>query len=206
MTDVEPYVDFLLLPGDNEFSAECDGWTSSATDGDTDPVQSLWRSFFTVAYFEGLDKTEPVWGFPSFHRQDSYPENFFMYYSEPKNLAFFGITEPAGDSQYNKINADFIQTELSNLAALPSAIVIFGHATLETGHDVLDVLANYSEVPMLYVMGNDHKYNMDFMAPSTHPKLMQLTVEAFKSGPLLVSIVEEDGEKYFHVETTDYSC
>ena len=208
---VEPDVDLLLLPGDNEYSAECAGWTPDATD--SDPVQSLWRQYFTTGSFAGLDRELPVWGPPTtFFRQPNYPENWFMYYgAAPLDLAIFGITEPAGDGQYNAINADFIQTELANLgASAPSAIVIFGHADLEdeSNHAVLDVLFSDSNtnIPTLYVYGNDHKYQMDFMAPERHPKLMALTVEAFKSAPLLVDLVDVEGDKYFHVQRADISC
>lgn len=208
-TAVEPELDFLLLAGDNEFSGECDGWTPDAIDGDIDPVQSLWRSYFTNNEFAGLDKTTPVWGTPVFQRQEGYPENFFMYYAE-LNLVIFGITEPAADNAYNIINADFIQTELSHLGANPAdAIIIFGHAAVETSGNldhVFDVLDGYSNIPMLYVMGNDHKYKMDFYAPSRLPKLMQLTVEAFKSAPLLVSVVDVEGDNYFYVEKISASC
>jgi len=67
-TAVEPELDFLLLAGDNEFSRECNGWTPPVDD--SDPVQSLWRSYFTINTFAGLDKTSPVWGTPVFRRQE----------------------------------------------------------------------------------------------------------------------------------------
>lgn len=203
---VEPDLDFLLLPGDNEFSAECEGGTSAASD--SDPVQRRWRRFFTKDEFRGLDKEDPQWGRPEFRRQEDYPENFFMYYDE-LDLVFFGITEPENEHNYNALNANFIQARLGSLSSKPNAIVLFGHSRLETSdsHDqVLDVLDEYSDVPMLYVMGNDHNYDMDFMSPSRLPKLMQLTVKAFSGAPLLVSIVDYDGDRYFHVEMTDYSC
>jgi hypothetical protein len=203
---VEPDLDFLLLPGDNEFSDECEEWTSD--ESDNDPVQKRWREHFTKGDFRALDKDDPEWGKPRFRRQEDYPENFCMYY-EDLELIFFGITEPDGDDDYNAHNADYIKTELRRLDSEPNAIVIFGHSKLETSGSrdhILEVLEDYSDIPMLYVMGNDHKYDMDFMAPSRLPKLMQLTVKAYTGAPLLVSVVDYDGDKYFHVEKTDYSC
>jgi len=132
-----------------------------------------------------------------------------MHYAQ-LNLVIFGITEPEGDSDYNIVNANFIQTELSSLGPNPAdAIIIFGHAALETSGNldhVFDVLDGYSNIPMLYVMGNDHKYKMDFYAPTRLPKLTQLTVEAFKSAPLLVSVVDVEGDTYFYVEKINASC
>jgi hypothetical protein len=210
----EPEIDFLLVPGDNEFSSECDGWTGGTGSG---PVKDLWCDKFTTGEFANLDRQDPVWGTPSiFKRLAGNPENFFFYYDH-LNIAFFGITEPDGDNEYNSLNANFIDAELNSLDQDPAAIVIFGHSNLETANpldNVLDTLeASWKLVPILYVMGNDHKYKMDYLAPSRLPKTMELTVEAFKAAPLLVSIVKEGGERYFHVEkqtqltcTTSYQC
>ena len=203
---VEPELDFLLLPGDNEFSNECEDWTSD--ESDSDPVQRRWRDHFTEGDFRALDKEDPQWGEPRFRRQEDYPENFRMYYKD-LDLIFFGINEPEGDNGYNRRNADYIKAELRHLDSKPNAIIIFGHSKLETSGSrdhVFNVLDDYSDIPMLYVMGNDHKYDMDFMAPSRLPKLMQVTVKAYTGAPLLVSVVDYDGDKYFHVEKTDYSC
>lgn len=199
---VEPDIDFLLIVGDNEWN-ECADFD---TNNNSDPVKTLWREYFATGAtspFAAFDRIPfPSGAAPNLLRQPGYPENFFFYYTNA-NVAFFGITEPAGDSFYNTINANWISVNLANLAEPPSAIVLFGHSNLS--NDAVNALATYDSVPKLYIKGNSHptQYCMEFRDSF----FLEVTVSAFLASPLLVSLVQDGQENYFfHVEETSFSC
>lgn len=133
-------------------------------------------------------------------RQPGYPENFFFEFKKPK-IAVFGLTEPAGDTQYDSINAMWVEQMLA--ISSPDAIVIIGHADMP--NTVRSVLP--SDIPLLYVRGNSHptNYCMDYLGNSPS-NWLELTVEPFVASPMLVSIVEQEGNYFFHVDKTEYGC
>ncbi len=195
-------IDFFIIPGDNEWN-ECTGYNTNPTVNDV--IKTRWRSYFTTGTLAGFNRSPLPSGAtsPSVYRPVNQPQNFFFYYNT-KNIAFFGITEPAGDTYYDPVNAAFVSDQLSGKS--PSAIVIFGHSNLSS--NVLSVLDSYKTIPTLYVTGNDHIYCMKFLDKNRFPKLVQLTVEAYLSSPFVVSVVQDttSGEHFFHILRTSYGC
>lgn len=210
---VEPHLDFFAVPGDNEWN-ECANF-QGRRNASSESAEDLWRQSF--AY----DDTSPFSRFdrPSFlpssirmppaveRHLPYYPENFFFTYLD---VAFFGILEPMGhhatDTQtkyhpYNgDINAYWISTKLAS-STPASAIVIFGHARFS--NEVRSVLQAQGAIPTLYVMGNSHPDYYCLKRDDALPNVLELTVEPFQAGPLLVSIVTDHfGNNFFHVNAT----
>jgi len=187
--------------------------------GTTNPpagsAEELWRDYFARASspFNGFNREDPLptslATAPQVNRLSNYPENFFFSYLD---VAFIGLNEPAGHSAIDQvlyaayggdINANWINSELTALA--PSAIVVFGHSGYSD--QVKNVLSEQGATPILYVKGNSHpsKYCLTQLDASIFPNsnVLQLTVEPFKAGPLLMSIVVDSaGDHFFHVEET----
>lgn len=202
--------------GDNEWN-ECINFDGSPNPP-VDSAEELWRSFFaspTSPFYDfdraSLLKSSSVAPPLVTRMEDKYPENFFFTY---QGVAFFGINEPdkhdAFDpdvlySAYNgDTNAYWVATQLSNIATPPSAIVVFGHAVYSA--KVKEVLQAQESTPILYIMGNSHPadYCMAWSSGFTYKNALELTVEPFKAGPLLISVLEDEssGDVYFHVEET----
>ena len=191
-------VDFLLLVGDNEWN-ECVPY---------EETKQLWRdTFATSEPFNDFDRTLPYGGDSvTVERQPGTPENYYFYYDDLK-LAFFGITEPAGDSDHNIINANWISRKMMSLihdtGHLPRAMVLAGHSAMSG--EVKAVLDDYRSIPTLYVNGNSHAF--DFECIDGFPNIVELTVEAFDLAPLLVTLVENDDEDVlFHVQHLGELC
>eukprot|EP00986_Skeletonema_menzelii_P015030 scaffold10869_cov84-Skeletonema_menzelii.AAC.1 len=109
-----------------------------------------------------------------------------------KNVAFFGLDYPAGDAYLTSknapqdLNAEFVRETLaSDTSCELKSIVLFSHMAPES--QVEETLDDYfkrcdRDLPILTVMGNAH--------PSTYcltkkDERLSLTVEAFRSGPVL---------------------
>jgi hypothetical protein len=187
-------LDFFIIPGDNEWN-ECDDYNTSPFVNDA--LKTLWRQYFASGSFENFDRSSlPSGPSPGVARQSGNSQNFFFYYH---NIAFFGITEPQNDSEYDSVNASWISSNLSGRVL--DAIVIFGHVS--PSNDVQNALNAYKDVSSLYVTGNEHGYCMKFYDLNNFPKFLELTVPAFASSPQLVSVVKDGrGEMFFHIEST----
>jgi hypothetical protein len=104
---------------------------------------------------------------------------------------------------YDTFNADWISSNLSGKSL--NTIVVVGHAV--TSSNMLAVLDNYTNIPTLYLKGNEHSYCQRFLNQSRFPKLLELTVDAFSSPPILISLVQtSSGEYFFLTEKQSYGC
>ena len=197
---------FLITPGDNEWN-ECAGYDINSN---TDDIRELWRDKFASEQspFHQFSSDFPSavgGGRPNISRQNNNPENLFFTYNE---VAFFGLNLPAGDNYIENrslvdINARWVEANLDKDRCNLKSIVIFGHTQPSSLVD--SVLQSYydacSMIPTLFIKGDAH--------PSTYcmKKLdnrLTLTVEAFHSGPLLLSIVSDtSGNHFFHVKDKD---
>mmetsp|Transcript_34300 Transcript_34300/g.58221 ORF Transcript_34300/g.58221 Transcript_34300/m.58221 type:complete len:160 (+) Transcript_34300:48-527(+) len=146
---------------------------------------------------------------------DSNPEVFFFEY---ENIAFFGVNRVSGESYVNNfhfcedLNNVWIEEKLNGKKTTSSycnleTIVIFTHDLVDS--TLYEKFTPYfndcgSPIPILTVSGNTH--------PSTHCMTesngrIDVVVEAFRSGPLLVSIVRDLANvvpgNFIHVEDTD---
>jgi hypothetical protein len=200
---VEPTIDFFIVPGDNEWN-ECDNY--NANPAIPDVVKTRWRQYFadSTSPFSKFDRAILPSGetVPNVSRQTGQNQNFFFYYSN-KKIAFIGITEPLQEVNYDTFNADWISSNLSGRSL--NAIVIVGQAA--TSSNVLAVLDNYTNIPTLYIKGNEHSYCLRFLNQSRFPKLLELTVDAFSSPPILISLVRaSSGEYFFSTEKQSYGC
>jgi hypothetical protein len=152
----------------------------------------------------------PKGGAVTLERDMVQTQNFFFYYAAPLDVAFFGLTEPAGDDAYNPINAAFVQSRLTDRS--PKAVVVFGHAPpLSTQVRAVLPLAT---VPTLYVTGSIHEFcavQLEGVGggnnKKSHPNSRSVTVAAGITAPLLFSIVTDAAGTYsFHYESTPYGC
>lgn len=200
---VEPTIDFFIVPGDNEWN-ECDNY--NVDPAIPDAVKTRWRQSFAddTTPFSQFDRAVLPSGetVPDVSRQVGQNQNFFFYYSN-KKIAFIGITEPAQDVNYDTFNAAWISSNLSGKSF--NAIVIIGHAV--TSSNVQAVLDNYANIPTLYIKGNEHAYCLRFLNQSRFPRLLELTVDASSSPPILVSLVQaSSGEYFFSTERQSFGC
>jgi len=193
---METNTDFFIVPGDNEWN-ECDGYNDGTS---SDSAKNKWRDYFADGIFADFDRSSLPSGAssPGVRRQGGQSQNFFFSYH---NVAFVGITDVQGISHYDTTNADWIS---SNVRSSHEAVVIFGHKT--PSDKVKDALESFKEKPTLYVTGNKHAFCSDFLDRGRLPRLLEVTVAAFLEAPLLISIVEEDGEYSFHVERPSQRC
>ncbi|KAK1737802.1 hypothetical protein QTG54_011574 [Skeletonema marinoi] len=207
----EPAKNFLLINGDNE-SNECLGYDIKKP---SDPIRSMWRSKFGTYSFTSDFPEITGGGRPPLTRVAGNEEIFGFEY---KSIAFFGLDYPAGDTYITKnapqdLNQKFVnETLASDRSCELKSIVLFSHVAPRSPVDdsrspVDDSLNDYFNrcgvLPTLAVLGNAH--------PSTYcltkkDERFSLTVEAFQSGPLMVSVVrdlKEGGGDYFHVADSD---
>eukprot|EP00986_Skeletonema_menzelii_P006648 scaffold2532_cov79-Skeletonema_menzelii.AAC.9 len=196
----------LLSPGDNEWN-DCVGYDINSNN---DEMRQLWRDKFAneKSPFHQFSYDFPstfTGDRPHIIRDSNNPEILFFSYND---IGIFGLNLPAGDTYINDkssvdINAQWVEGKLDKDRCNLKSIVLFGHAVLST--EVKAKLQDYynvcSTIPTLFINGNGH--------PSTYCMKRSndrfiLTVEAFQSGPLLVSIVhDKDGNHYFHVKDKD---
>jgi len=197
----EPAKNFLLINGDNE-SNECLGYNINMS---SDPIRDMWRNKFGKYSFTSDFPAITGGGRPTISRVKGNEEIFGFKH---KSVAFFGLDYPAGDTYITKkapqdLNAVFVKETLASDCDLKS-IVMFSHVAPRPAVD--DALSAYFKVcgvrlPTLVVLGNAHP--SAYCLTRTNERFT-LTVEAFKSGPLMVSVVrKEGGGDYFHVTDSD---
>jgi hypothetical protein len=134
---------------------------------------------------------------PTVIRPSDQSQNFFFYYPT-KKIAFVGITEPAGDTAYDSVNANWLSSNLSGKSL--KAIMIIGHASLSS--NVRKVLDSYKSIPSLYVKGDSHSYCFRFVDRKKYPNLLELTVASFTMSPYLVTLRKDSksGEHFFSIQ------
>ena len=206
-----PATNFLLINGDNE-SNECLGYDITKP---TDDIRDMWRNKFGkyafTSDFPEIITTGTTGGSrPTISRVVGNEEIFGFEY---KNIAFFGLDYPSGDTYITKnaakdLNAKFVKETLdSDTRCELRSIVMFSHiAPLSAVDDALDdYFTTCGKVlPTLAVLGNAHPET--YCLTRKGETKFSLTVEAFQSGPLLVSIVrdpKEGGSDYFHAKDSD---
>jgi len=202
---------FLVVPGDNDWN-ECYGYDLYSN---TDPTRELWRATFSdvTSPFNQFRADFPGGGRPFIYRKSGNPEMFFF---EHNAIAFFGLNRVSfkrisyiSDIATVDLNAEWIEERLSLDIGTCSyeSIVILAQALLKP--IVYDKVDTYFEacgpLPLLTITGDYHPDTFCMTKNSTNTRL-DLTVEAFRSGPLLVSVVRDPtGQKgdYFHVDDSD---
>ena len=139
------------------------------------------------------------------------PELFFFRYND---IAIFGLNTPSGDtyaSDYSvpDLNAEWVADRLGNDCSFQS-VIFLSHKTPKSA--VLDVIdQDFVDrcgriLPSLVIKGSSHPKEY-CMSHDVADKRTLLTVEAFSSGPVTVSVVRDpDGTgDYFHVEDSQLS-
>jgi hypothetical protein len=193
---LEPTIDFFIVPGDNEWN-ECNGYITNVATADV--AKTLWRNYFAMGVFAQFSRTLLPSGesAPTVIRPSDQSQNFFFYYPT-KKIAFVGITEPAGDTAYDSVNANWLSSNLSGKSL--KAIVIIGHASLSS--NVRKVLDSYKSIPSLYVKGDSHSYCFRFVDRKKYPNLLELTVASFTMSPYLVTLRKDSksGEHFFSIQ------
>ena len=210
----EKAYNFLIVPGDNDWN-ECEGFDDTKNDGDR---RDDWREIFadTTSPFNKFERNFPGENdFPVIERKttpnaqgDKNPEMFFFRYSD---IAIFGLDMMSGPSYVRDnspvdINAEWVADRLGNDCSFRSIIILSHKAPNDPIVDALD--AYFDEcgiIPSLVIKGSSHPVNY-CMERDAREKRVFLTVEAFQSGPLSVSVVRdysEGGEDYFHVADSD---
>ena len=201
---------FLVTPGDNDWN-ECFGYDISSN---SDPIREMWRGHFATetSPFNQFSKDFPGGDRPTIYRQNpSNPENYFFSHND---VAFFGINKPSGSNYIsNKALVDINEMWVEDRLGLDSttctfkSIVIIAHSwPKESLYDKIDEYfdACGATLPILSISGNTQPrtYCMTQNATSTR---VNVTVEAFESGPLLISVVRDPdgGGDFFHVEDVD---
>jgi hypothetical protein len=211
----EPAYNFLLVPGDNDWN-ECVGYDETKNAGDR---RDDWREFFadTTSPFNKFERNFPGdIDFPVIERKttpnaqgDVNPEMFYFRY---KDIAIFGLEMMSGptyvrDNSPVDINAEWVADRLGNDCSFRSIIILSHKAPNDPIVDALDAYfaGCGGIIPSLVIKGSSHPITY-CMERDASQKRVFLTVEAFQSGPLSVSVVRdysEGGEDYFHVADSD---
>ena len=208
----EPAINHVIVPGDNDWN-ECAGYDVTQNAGD---FRDLWRELFAEApsSFNKFDRNFPGENYyPDIERKttpnaqgDMNPELFFFRYND---IAIFGLNTPSGlnyISNYSPvdINAEWVADRIGNDCSFQSVIFLSHKDPMPAVLDVIDI--DFAErcnriLPSLVVKGSRHP-RVYCMKHDEDVKRTELTVEAYFSGPLKVSVVRdpEGGGDYFHVE------
>ena len=208
----EQAINHVLVPGDNDWN-ECAGYDPTKSAGD---IRDTWRELFSEANspFFKFNRNFPGESyFPDIERKttpnaqgDVNPELFFFRYND---IGIFGLNTPAGVnyiSNYSPvdINAEWVADRLGNDCSFQSVIFLSHKVPTDAVLDVID--KDFAEncnriLPSLIIRGSSHPttYCLDH---DEDVKRTDLTVEAFFSGPLLISVIRDPkgtGD-YFHIE------
>jgi len=201
---------FLLVPGDNDWT-ECYEYDLYSN---TDPAREMWRATFAdvPSPFNQFSRDFPGGGRPFIHRKPGNPEMFFFEYN---NIAFFGLNRVGNRMSYISdiatvdLNGEWVNERLSlvNTTCPYESIVILAQALLKpVVYDMVDIyIEACGLLPLLVITGDYHPDTFCMTKKETDHRL-ELTVEAYRSGPLLVSVIRDPtGLKgdYFHVDDSD---
>ena len=200
---------FLLVVGDNEWQ-DCIGYDMNSN---SDDFRELWREYFAGAtsahhQFNRDFATSAGATRPKVTRMTSNPEIFHFEYS---NTAYFGLNRGQGPQFITDIsdvdfNAVWVEQQLAlDTTCQLKSVVFISHTGPSS--DVRNKLSEYfsrcSTLPTLSIKGNDHPSTYCLSMDIEHQ--LELTIEAARSGPVLVSIVEDpdSGVHFFHVDDPD---
>jgi len=196
---------FLIVPGDNDWN-ECADYNLNSN---TDPHQKNWRRNFAEAPpFQQFSTNFPGGDKPIISRKDGNPEIFHFEYDK---VAFFGLNMVSGKNYVNNIspvdlNEEWLEYTLSNSSCELESIVLFAHKfPKENLYNKLTAYFDRCEkiLPTVTITGNTHPES--YCMTKTNERV-DVTVEAYRSSPLLVSIVRDQGGVYgdfVHVEDPD---
>jgi len=201
---------FLIVPGDNEWN-ECYGYDPSSNDGD---LRDLWRQYFALdPPFNQFSAPFPRGDTPTLHRKttpnaggDVNPE---LLYFETNDIAIFGLNYVTGEAYINTttINEEWVEWGLNNSGCSLKSIILFSQRP--PNQSIYDKVDEYidscggTSVPLLTISGDIHPSN--YCMTKTSPDRIHLTIEAFRSGPIYVSVVRDptgvNGD-FFHASDT----
>lgn len=209
---------FLIVPGDNEWNECC----TYDEDSNTDVGRRNWRNTFALdPAFQLNEDFPPTQGFPGGSKPDlrrngsDEDENPEMYAFVHNKVLVVGLNRVARESWLSDNsgespdrNARWMDEnlDLDENCELESTVII---AQTDLKSSFYDELEDYfvrcgRKIPALVITGNDHPSTYCFEGPESD-YLFEMVVEAFRSGPLHVSVVRDpSGEvgDFFHVEDT----
>ena len=205
-----------MVPGDNDWN-ECYGYD---IDSNNDTIRQLWRDYFANSasqFYQFSTDFPPTAGFPGGSKPTiarKEPENPEMYSFIQNYVAVFGLTVP--DREYYiadiapvNLNAEWVEDQLAlDTTCEIKSIILVAHASPPevVYTKVEDYFARCGkELPILTIRGNDHPWTFCLRKSETNTR-MELISEAFRSGPLQVSVVRDpDGIEgdFFHVFDVD---
>ena len=202
---------FLIVPGDNDWN-ECYGYDINAN---TDPIRELWRGHFadTTSPFNQFNTDFPGGGKPFIDRKTK-TGNPEIFYFERNNIAFFGLNRVSRESYISNrapvdLNAEWVEDHLSldNITCTIKSTVIIAQALLKPiVYGKIDAYFDAcGSIPLLTITGDVHPKNFCMTRDIPNTRL-DLTVEAFRSGPILVSVVRDPTGRrgdYFHFYDSD---
>jgi hypothetical protein len=192
---------------------QCEGYD---IDSPSDAIRDLWRQIFAEndpanpSPFNSFTRDFASGQKPSIDRDPTFSELFYFTYN---HIGVFGLNRVAG-SQYvddianPDVNAAWVADRLANdmPACSLKSIVLAAHITPSS--DVNDAFDNYfatcGVLPTLTISGNSHPTTYCFNFNAGIEKRVDLTVEAFRSGPVRISVVNgPNNEHYFHIQDAD---
>ena len=185
----------------------------------------MWRDDFALdaAFNQFGADFPPTLGFsggsrPTIDRrhESGNPEIFYFLHNK---IAFFGLNRVARNSYISNrapsdFNADWVEEKLAlDLSCDLESIVIIAQSTLKdvVYNKIDEYFARCGTIPSITITGDLHPRTYCMEKTGEH---FDLTIEAFKSGPILVSVVRDPtgvrGD-YFHVEdsqltNSNYDC
>ena len=205
----QPYLSYHILIV--LYILQCEGYDiTSPTDG----IRSLWRQRFAEASspFNSFNRNFASGSKPSIARRNTTPEIFYFTHNQ---VGVFGLNQPGGPSFEegdgpvgDDLNAEWVADQLADDTTCSlKSIVLVAHKTPSS--DVNDALDAYfatcgSILPTLTITGSSHPSTYCFNFDAGIVKRVDVTMEAFRSGPLRVSVNRDpNGEDYFHVSDAD---
>ena len=203
-----PYISYHIL--NLYIILQCEGYDINSP---TDWVRRLWRQRFAedTSPFNMFTRDFAPSVMPSIARRVSTPEIFYFTYND---IAVFGLnlvsgsSYEMGDGPVDEINSDWVSQQLGadTPACSIKSIILVAHmfpssavnAALDTYFETCGIL------PTLAISGNDHPKSYCFNYDANIAKRINLTVEAYESGPIRVSVLRDpNGDDYFHVDDSD---
>ena len=196
---------FLLVPGDNDWNECC----TYDINSNTDPLREVWRDYFArnTAFYQFSSDFPATAGFPGGSKptvERKEPNNPEIYYFEHNQIAVFGLNRVARDSYISDVaptdfNADWVEEKLALDTSCELESIVF---IAQTGlkQVVYDRVNEYfvrcgRTLPTLTVTGDTHPATY---CMSKSNERVDLTIEAFRSGPILVTVVRDpDGSGDF---------
>jgi len=209
-----------MVPGDNEWN-ECFGYDINSNSGD---LRDLWRQLFALdPPYDSFTTPFPSGGdLPTIYRKttpdDNGDVNPELVYFKTNDIAIIGLNFVSGEAYINSttINEDWVESSLTSSGCTLKSIVLFAQRL--PNQSVYDKVDEYitscggTSVPVLTITGDIHPSN--YCMTQRASDRFDLTIEAFRSGPIHVTIVRDPtGVKgdYFHAQDTQtrpgsYKC